>query len=135
MQMDEEIKLISSQRIMEQDFLSREMDKYDDLAVRNQETAASEPGVSYRMNSTNQQKRIRNLDSEYEVSNRRPKPISKQFSTEYLDKFGSYSPRNGRPDSSTLKNAGHNLIFDKHNEAEEVYTNPLFGFSEGTIQK
>jgi hypothetical protein len=101
--MDEEIKLISNQRLKQQDFLSREIERYDD---RNQETAATEDlAFSQRMSSTNQHRRIKNLDREYEVS-RNSKP--KQFSTEYIDKFGSYSPKNTRPDSSTLRNAGHN---------------------------
>ena len=108
-QMDEEIRLISNQRLKEQDFLSREMDKHDDLVLRNQDTAATDLGFSQLNSSSNLHKRMKNHDREYEVSNRRPRHLHKQFSTEYLDKFGSYSPRNGnRPDSGALRNAGHN---------------------------
>jgi hypothetical protein len=99
--------------------LSRELDNYDALHLQNQATAATlnfdnreyNLGASHIMSSTNLPKKLKNIDRDYEVSSNRP--LVKQFSTEYLDKFGSYSPKGGsrrpdRPMSGALKNAGHN---------------------------
>jgi hypothetical protein len=50
-----------------------------------------------------------NVDRDYEVSSNRQ--LSKQFSTEYLEKYSGYSPKGNskRPDSGgALRNAGHN---------------------------
>lgn len=73
--MDEELKLISNQRTKDQDYLSRELENYDNLVLRNQETAATDLGAFSQISTTTLHKR-KNLDREYEVSNRH-KPITK----------------------------------------------------------
>jgi hypothetical protein len=126
------------------------------LGLRNQETAATLGDIDYGgtnlMSSSNLPRKLKNIDREYEISDRNLRKISltKQFSTEYHGSYGMYSPRGGqrdRPSSeaqnqSALKNAGKNLVFHdnresrfqtKHQDDQESYTNPLFGYSEGDV--
>lgn len=72
--MDEELRQISARRHRkDQDVLSREMSRYDDsLYLRNQDTAATLTLDRDILGSTAIAKRLKNLDRDYEISNRRP---------------------------------------------------------------
>lgn len=77
--MDEELRLISQMRNQKQkDYLSKELDRYDDLNLRNQDTAATlnfekdfKMGPSLIMSSTSLPQKLKNIDREYEVSKKR----------------------------------------------------------------
>lgn len=113
--MDSELKDIAQKRARkEQDYLGREIDRYDELGggqaygqlgLRNQETAATLGDVDLLggtnlMSSTNLPRKLRNIDREYEISSKNLKSmgVHKQFSTEYRETYQSYSPRGGYQD-------------------------------------
>ena len=96
--MDSELKDIAQKRARkEQDYLGREIDRYDELGggqaygqlgLRNQETAATLGDVDLLggtnlMSSTNLPRKLRNIDREYEISSKNLKSmgVHKQFST------------------------------------------------------